>query len=458
MLEELECRICGSVIISDKEIKKCSCGSKEFVPHILSKSALLNYIKNKENEFGQEQEIFDVPIMVEDIEEETEIKKLLLRSYEDIRFIIGKYLDMDEDLKKIVTLWIIGTYFHKDFVSFPYLYLNAMKGSGKTRLMNLIAALSWKGSVQNSLTEAVIFRNEGTLCIDEFERAGRKGSENLLELLNSAYKKGAKVTRMKKKKVKDTEEFVMEEYNMYRPIAIANITGLDNVLQDRCMKIVLEKSVNVYKTRLIENLLEQRIKALKRIIQSISLSGCSLCNVVTPFYLYKEWNNHILQHQTTHTHTSLHTTLHTLTTLKDKFKLIEETKLNGRDLELSMPLLIIAMWIDGAYGMEGFFEDHLKILDRIFLEKKQDDFIENLDYSLYDFFSQELEVKYFQQIKDITHKFREFMQSNDEWINPKWMGRALSRLNLVKEKRRLSRGIEVVIDYKKAKEKANQFR
>lgn len=458
MLEELECRICGSVIISDKEIKKCSCGSKEFVPHILSKSALLNYIKNKENEFGQEQEIFDVPIMVEDIEEETEIKKLLLRSYEDIRFIIGKYLDMDEDLKKIVTLWIIGTYFHKDFVSFPYLYLNAMKGSGKTRLMNLIAALSWKGSVQNSLTEAVIFRNEGTLCIDEFERAGRKGSENLLELLNSAYKKGAKVTRMKKKKVKDTEEFVMEEYNMYRPIAIANITGLDNVLQDRCMKIVLEKSVNVYKTRLIENLLEQRIKALKRIIQSISLSGCSLCNVVTPFYLYKEWNNHILQHQTTHTHTSLHTTLHTLTTLKDKFKLIEETKLNGRDLELSMPLLIIAMWIDGAYGMEGFFEDHLNILDRIFLEKKQDDFIENLDYSLYDFFSQELEVKYFQQIKDITHKFREFMQSNDEWINPKWMGRALSRLNLVKEKRRLSRGIEVVIDYKKAKEKANQFR
>ena len=64
-----------------------------------------------------------------------------------------------------------------------------MKGSGKTRTLNLITELSNNGKVLNSLTEAVLFRTTGTLAIDEFEGMERKGQENLRELLNSAYKK-----------------------------------------------------------------------------------------------------------------------------------------------------------------------------------------------------------------------------------------------------------------------------
>jgi len=71
--------------------------------------------------------------------------------------------------------------------------------SGKTRLLKIIASLT-KGDILSSLTEAILFRTKGTLCIDEFEGIIRKGNENLRELLNTAYKKGTKVKRMIKKK------------------------------------------------------------------------------------------------------------------------------------------------------------------------------------------------------------------------------------------------------------------
>jgi hypothetical protein len=55
-------------------------------------------------------------------------------------------------------------------------------------------------------------------------------------------------------------------------------------------------------------------------------------------------------------------------------------------------------------------------------------------------------------IKYITQKFREFTQLNDEWINEKWIGRALKRMILIKDKKRTNNGIEVILDIEKAQE------
>src|SRR3989304_10008157 len=55
--------------------------------------------------------------------------------YENIIEVIKKYMDMPEEQIKIVSVWIIGTYFHDCFDTYPFLFLNAMRGSGKTRLL-----------------------------------------------------------------------------------------------------------------------------------------------------------------------------------------------------------------------------------------------------------------------------------------------------------------------------------
>ncbi|KKN56563.1 hypothetical protein LCGC14_0571410 [marine sediment metagenome] len=456
-MEKYQCQVCETIITSEQVPTKCSCGSRNLEEYFMPKKEL--FAKFKDDLLKKEE---DNPLhrsfLVEEIEEEEEVKKVLLRAFEDIQFIINRYLDMDKKLVKIIALWIIGTYFHKNFNTYPYLYLNAMRGSGKTRLLKLIAAMSWKGDVQNSMTEAVLFRTQGTLCIDEFERAGKRGSENLLELLNSAYKKGTTVKRMKKKKTPDGEEQVVESYLVYRPISIANITGIDNVLGDRCIKIIIEKSINEKKTRLLENVLESRISSIKENLKSISSIRCSLCNEVTPQNLLVEWNKYILEEEYTPIYTHTLPTLHTLTTLKQRFHSIKETTINGRDLELSFPLLIISMWIDGAMGLEGIFDESLDILHDISKNKKEEESIENLDISLYDYISQEIEVYYFISIQKITEGFRQFVQTNDEWLNNKWVGRALSRLKLTTDKRRLRRGIEVRLDYNKAKEKIKMFK
>ena len=67
-----------------------------------------------------------------------ENKERLLIAYKNIIDILKEYLDLEKSHYNIIALWIFGTYFHKNFPSYPYLYFNAMKGSGKSRTMNLI--------------------------------------------------------------------------------------------------------------------------------------------------------------------------------------------------------------------------------------------------------------------------------------------------------------------------------
>jgi len=120
---------------------------------------------------------------------EEELRKELKPILNNIIKILKKYMDLKPENYLLIGVWILGTHFHQNFRSYPYLFFNAMKGSGKSRLLNLVTILSKDGMVLNSLTEAVLFRTKGTLGIDEFESIGKKGNESLRELLNSAYKK-----------------------------------------------------------------------------------------------------------------------------------------------------------------------------------------------------------------------------------------------------------------------------
>jgi len=122
-----------------------------------------------------------------------ETKEKLLDAYETIKKILRHYLDMNEDYYSLIAIWILGTYWHNDFSSYPYLYFNAMRGSGKSRALKLITRLSKDGQVMASPTEAVLFRTSGTLGIDEFEGVANKDKTSVRELLNGAYKKDKKI-------------------------------------------------------------------------------------------------------------------------------------------------------------------------------------------------------------------------------------------------------------------------
>lgn len=388
-------------------------------------------------------------------------KEKIEQSYSRIIDVLKYYTDTTEDNYKLIAMWIIGTYFHEDFNTFPYLFFNAMRGSGKTRMLKLISCLGAKGDgcVQNNLTEAVLFRipRGTTTCIDEVEQIGSKEKQTLRELLNSAYKKGMKVKRMRKSNTKEGEMQVTDTFEPYYPIAMANINGVEEVLGDRSIVLILEKSDRPEVVMKVEDFdINPEIADIKRTLSEASVVSAVKCIRKN---IYQEWNNYIYtKYTTTHTTYTTHTTLTTLNLETESFfNKIHDLGITGRNFELLFPLLLIAKDLS-----DEIFEDFALIASRTVEKKKDDEYSDSKDVSLFDFvLSLESFGKDYVPIKEVTQRFRQYIGDSDEddrWLNDRWVGKALKRLNLIIDKRRLSNGIQVTFNFVKAREKMKLFR
>ena len=137
------------------------------------------------------------------------------------------------------------------------------------------------------------------------------------------------------------------------------------------------------------------------------------------------------------------------------FEKIYNTNIDGRNLELSFPLFLIAEEL-------GIFDKIIVIIKEMIISKRREDIFQGKDIMLIDFVSKQEEGEYY-KINELTNHFRRFIDYEQEdesrnWLNNSWFGKALKRLNLVKDKRRLGEGIEVILDVIKAQEKIKMFR
>jgi len=128
------------------------------------------------------------------------------------------------------------------FKCYPYLFLNGKKGSGKSRLDQVIKMLCFNPKYGVNMTGAALFRaidiEGGTIIIDELENITDKNSNmqmsDLAEVLKAGYEDGAKAYRCEG----DTKVgFIPRAYSVYSPKVISNINGLDSVIGDRCLFI-----------------------------------------------------------------------------------------------------------------------------------------------------------------------------------------------------------------------------
>lgn len=358
---------------------------------------------------------------------------------------------MDDTVENIIfyAVWLIGTYFHREFNSYPYLFLNAMRGSGKSRLLKLLAVLGC-GRYTSSITEPIIFRTKGLLCIDELESIGGKDKSALRELLNASYKRGMTIMRTIKKKDITGETMKIEEFEPYRPIAMANIWGMDEVLGDRCITRILEKSNNPLKTKRQENFdTNPIIKSIK-----VELVQCSLCGVDVK-KMQELWNAFIDYIHHIHYNTN-YTNYDNYTFSPEEmefYQKIVDTEIFGRNLELFLPLFIVANILG-----KDIFDVMLDVGKKLNEEKKEQELQESADVLVYEFISRQIQTLDYLPLKEIFFHFKEFSQLDGDWMNDRWFGRALKRLNLTIQKRRLSKGVEVILNVAKAKEKLKIFK
>jgi len=156
--------------------------------------------------------------------------------YSMVRKCFEKYIDFpDSRCYVFFPLWVIGTYFYQMFHSYPYLYITGMKHSGKTKNLELFARLCYNAMFSTDISPASLYRTVEdtgcTLLIDEAEKI----RSDMRGMLLSGYKKGGKVYR-----VEETREGkVAVAFNVYCPKAIANIEGIEDVLEDRCISFTM---------------------------------------------------------------------------------------------------------------------------------------------------------------------------------------------------------------------------
>jgi hypothetical protein len=412
---------------------------------------LLNVLPENYEKWNNVKSLTNFDKFCETLKEEPEQDKEIIKIiYFKICDLIDYYMDLDVKSISIIALWIIGTYFHSEFISYPYLYFNAMRGSGKSRIMQLATILSKDGKMLNSMTEAVLFRTKGTLAIDEFESATSKELQALRELLNSGYKKGTSVIRMRRVKTPEGEVQQPEEFNVYRPIIIANITGLDQVLQDRCITIILEKSKKPEKVMLIEDFVHNPSVCLIKDL----LSKCRLCMFSENKNLYQDWNNFVKSYTTTST---TYTTLHTLPTqnlhITKLFEKIMKKGIYGRNLEISLALMLISSEVD-----EKVLDLTLDTFEDLVKEKKHDEELESRDVMLIDYISKMDISLDFIKLSEFCIMFRNYTELTDKDESNEMIGRALKRLGLVIEKKRVAEGFKIIPNIAKAKEQIKMFR
>jgi hypothetical protein len=158
---------------------------------------------------------------------------------------IGAYENVET-----LALWIVGTYMYRMFSAFPYIHLNGMPGSGKSKTLHLISLLAFNACMSTDPTAPALVRmthdNQAVLCLDEVERLKKavdESSKAIMAALNTGYKKGFPIIKLESPS--NQKGWDPKEYDPYSPKVLACIRSLEEALSTRCISLTLIRSENV---------------------------------------------------------------------------------------------------------------------------------------------------------------------------------------------------------------------
>jgi hypothetical protein len=363
--------------------------------------------------------------------------------YSLLNEIIDAYIDIEDDDKTILASWLMAAAFKDGFLTMPILYINASKGSGKSRLLSLINAILPMSIKILDATESVIFRlAKARRCIilDEAEKDKISNREkvNLTELLNSCYKRGGVVVRVEKNKGGHYEPV---EYEVFNPVVLANTFGLSNIIEDRCISIIMKKTTRQDIIRTPEYFQNDvLIGAVRAWFAQVSegvgyfLLHTYTNNILEKYLYNNKYNNHILPSLSI-----------TSDEIKNFFLKSEGLNVDGRSFELWLPLLEITFTFDTP---------NLHLVDKLILiaqERSQERVQDNAEFDrdtntavmLYayintlaspDFYPKEFRDWYMDQEGITKSGLRR------HWMTPEWVGHFLRRIKSIKSKRKTNKG------------------
>jgi hypothetical protein len=281
----------------------------------------------------------------------------ITRLYQKIFDYIKRFIHFpDEAYLHYLTLWVMGTYVFMIFRYYPYVWLNAEKGSGKTLLMEILSSVAFNGDLITNPTESVIFRdisnNLITMFVDEVEQLRKRDKDvygSLISVFNAGFNKSGVV---KRSEATGQGGFVVKAYSAYSPKMFAGISEIDDVLQDRTVRVsILRKK---------DNETVQRYKGTAEIIElqrsirdDLYVFGLTFAKDIAEFY-HKEGPDGIegLSH------------------------------LTNRELDIWEPIFLLANVVDASSGVDTLTRTMEELSKKSLNEKQSDSVSQNETYKI----------------------------------------------------------------------------
>lgn len=343
--------------------------------------------------------------------------------YDEVKQTWKTYIEFeDPTCYDLITLWIVGTYFFHLFNTYPYIYFGGIKRSGKTKALTLASTQAFNAIFSGNVSTSSVFRliqsGRCSLLMDETEKlASPDRAQDFRSLLLSGYKKGGVVYRTEKTK---TERFIPEAFEVFSPKMLANIQGIEDVLEDRCISLVMKRGKN-------KAILNREV------------------DINNPYWQKIRDHLHILFL----THWKKVSELYeSLGEQSEQNVVCEPTgsTLSGREYELWKPLLALAKFLDGHPQASQTTQTTLSslILDlakRKAEEKRIENMTETGDYILVQTLLSVVNEERYYKVKEIRDVMTKHFDEEQKWLNTYWVGRALKRLGFV-DKRRVGTGYE----------------
>jgi hypothetical protein len=146
----------------------------------------------------------------------------------------------DNPFKNFCAYYVLLTWMYDKFDVVPYLRAQGNFGTGKTRLLQVVGALSFRSLIASGATTAspifrIIERFHGTVILDEADFSDRSEIwAEITKILNTGYQRGGVVLRSEKKQAGD--QYEPEAFDCYSPKILSTRQQYsDEALESRCL-------------------------------------------------------------------------------------------------------------------------------------------------------------------------------------------------------------------------------
>jgi hypothetical protein len=156
---------------------------------------------------------------------------------------IYRFLEYHLELRKkcyytVMSCFVLMTWRIEEFDVVPYLFILGPKNTGKTRALEVLAQLCFRGWHITHPTPAVVFRivdkYHPTLLADNYEFWPKETKNELDGLFNAGYRRGSYVPRCSRESNSDTDLFI---YEVFSPKVLAGTRNPPDSLASRCIFI-----------------------------------------------------------------------------------------------------------------------------------------------------------------------------------------------------------------------------